>query len=283
MRQVYPDRLAYVDQVLFSASAAIAAAKTLDGQDTGLVLSLVVTPLKQLSEALLVLSLEQWSQLVMHLSHDKRKEVASNLAGLVIQQEGTVSRMADAAKLLQLVGPLLTDDPESKVDEDDARPEPIDAETASELGPVSRLIHRLKATDSDDQCRILNAAHRQGAAGSFRRSPFAFVPIIFSCLSLTRRCSCFRLCCLPHPGRAPRLLSKLWPCRIYCRVQANEEIEVGTHKLLSFVANMVEHLSRLAPVLALRLYLQCAQTALSVGEEADAYEFITQAPAQITI
>jgi len=189
--------------------------------------------------------------LISYLSHDKQKEVASNLVSLVIEQEGTVSRAADAAKLLQLVGPLLAEDPDVKVDEDDARPEPIDVDTAAELGPVSRLIHRFAADDTDGHCRILNAAHRQGAAGSFRRSPFAFVPIIFSCLSLTRR--------------------------IHTRILAEEEVEVGTHKLLSFVANMVEHLTPLAPTLALRLYLQCAQTALSVGEEADAYEFMTQA------
>lgn len=185
--QVYPNRMPYIDEVLSSASAAISATGTLDGKATGLVLSLVTTPLAHLSEALLVLSLEQWSPLISHLSHEKRKEVASSLVCLVIEQEGIVSRAADAAKLLQLVGPLLVEDPSIKVDEDDARPEPIDADTAAELGPVSRLIHRFAADDTDGHCRILNAAHRQGASGSFRRSPFAFVPIIFSCLSLTRR------------------------------------------------------------------------------------------------
>lgn len=55
---------------------------------------------------------------------------------------------------------------------------------------------------------------------------------------------------------------------------------MGTQKLLSFVGNMVEHLSPLAPTLAMRLYLQCAQTALSVSEEEDAYNFITQVPSK---
>eukprot|EP00326_Haptolina_ericina_P003151 CAMPEP_0181228236 /NCGR_PEP_ID=MMETSP1096-20121128/33242_1 /TAXON_ID=156174 ORGANISM="Chrysochromulina ericina, Strain CCMP281" /NCGR_SAMPLE_ID=MMETSP1096 /ASSEMBLY_ACC=CAM_ASM_000453 /LENGTH=775 /DNA_ID=CAMNT_0023321751 /DNA_START=31 /DNA_END=2359 /DNA_ORIENTATION=- len=249
--KVYPNQMAYVDEVLYSAAKAISAAGTLDGKATGLVLKLVTTPLAHLSEALRVLTLEQWSPLIAHLSHDKQKEVASNLVTLVIDQEGIVSRAADAAKLLQLVGPLLAEDPDAKVDENDARPEPMDIDTAAEVGPVSRLIHRFTADDTDGHCRILNEAHKQGAAGSERRSPFAFVPIIFSCLSLTRR--------------------------IHGRVLAEEEVEVGTHKLLKFVATMVARLSQLAPTLAFRLYLQCAQVALSVGEEIDAYEFITEA------
>lgn len=152
---------------------------------------------------------------------------------------------------MQLVAPLLSEHPLANEDADDARPEPIDSETAAELGPVSRLVHRFAAKDTDSHCRILNAAHRQGTAGSFRRSPFVFVPVIFSCLGLVRR--------------------------IHLRVVRGEEVEVGAHKLLSFVANMVSHISSLAPTLALRLYLQCAQTALAVGETDDAYEFVTNA------
>jgi len=219
--KVYPSRLPYIDQVLESASAAIGAAGALDGKGVGLVLKLVHTPLAHLPEALLVLSLEQWAPLLAHLAHEKRKEVASALVSKVIEQEGTVSRAPDAAKLLQLVTPLLQEDPDAKVDTDDARPEPIDMDTAAELGPLSRLVHRFTSDDTDGHCRILNAAHRQGMQGSFRRSPFAFVPIVFS--------------------------------------------------------NMVAHMTPLAPSLAYRLYLQCAQTALAVGESEDAYEFVTSA------
>ena len=60
--------------------------------------------------------------------------------------------------------------------------DPIDDETAAELGPVSRLIHTFGAAETDAQCRILNSAHRAACSGSYRRSPFTLVPVVFACL-----------------------------------------------------------------------------------------------------
>jgi len=120
-----------------------------------------------------------------------------------------------------------------------------------ELGPVSRLIHAFRAPDTDDQCRILNTAHRQASAGAFRRSPFTLVPVVFACLPLARR--------------------------IRQRVLAGENVEVSTHKLLTFVSTIIAALTPLAPALAFRLNLICAQVADRCGEEADAYELMTGA------
>jgi len=64
------------------------------------------------------------------------------------------------------------------------------------------------------------------------------------------------------------------------RVDAGEIVEVGCHKLLAFVGNMVATLAPLAPAIALRLHLQCAMVADAVKEESDAYEFLTQARAR---
>jgi len=61
------------------------------------------------------------------------------------------------------------------------------------------------------------------------------------------------------------------------RVAADETVEVGCHKLLAFAARAIEAIKPVAPELAFRLFLQCAQAADAVGEEEDAYEFVTQA------
>jgi len=163
----------------------------------------------------------------------------------------TVTTSSEAGRLLAFVQPLLLDDPTDEEDADAARPMALDEEAAAELSPVSKLIHAFRAPSTDDQCRILNTAHRQASSAAQRRSPFALVPVVFECLPLIRQ--------------------------IAIRVTGGEMVEVGVHKLLVFVATIVQSLVPLAPGLALRLALLCAHVADSVGEEADAYEFFTLA------
>jgi len=77
------------------------------------------------------------------------------------------------------------------------------------------------------------------------------VPLVFACLDVVRK--------------------------IKRRVDAGEEPEVGCHKLLAFVGNMVAALAAHAPAMALRLHLQCAMVADACHESSDAYEYLTQA------
>jgi vacuolar protein sorting-associated protein 35 len=212
---------------------------------------LVSRPLEHFSAVLAILQLSSWPPLLAHLSFGKQKEVAAVLVGAVIAQGVQITASADAGKLLAFVNPLMLDDPDDEVDQDAAREKAIDEDTAAELGPVSRLIHAFSSPSTDDQCRILNATHRQASNAAHRRSPFALVPVVFACLPLARA--------------------------IKVRVDNGEAVEVGVHKLLSFVATIIQTLVPLAPILALRLCLLSAHVADTVGEEGDAYEFFTQA------
>ena len=76
------------------------------------------------------------------------------------------------------------------------------------------------------------------------------MPLAFACLALVRK--------------------------IKLRVDAGEEVEVGCLKLLTFVGHMVESLKPYAPAAALRLHLQCAMVADSVGEAEAAYDLIAK-------
>jgi len=240
---------------LAAATSLLTAAKpglgAKDPKAARVLMSIVGRPLAHFTHVLDVLQLPSWPPLLAHLSYDRQKEVAAQLVGAATAQAAVVSAPADAARLLQFVQPLMNDAPDAAADADAARPDPIDEETAMELGPVARLIHTFKSPSTDDQCRILNSAHKQAAAGAFRRCPFTLVPVICQCLALARR--------------------------IHVRVTAGETVEVGVHKLLTFVATIVAHLTPLAPALALRLHLLCALTADSCAAEADAYEFMTGA------
>jgi len=252
---VYPKRLGYIEQTLSACFALLEAAPkglaSTNAKAAKTLFSIVSRPLEHFSAVLAILQLSSWPPLLAHLSFTKQKEVAAVLVGAVIAQGVQITVSAEAAKLLAFVNPLMMDDPDLEVDQDAARPQAIDEDTAAELGPVSRLIHAFSSPSTDDQCRILNATYRQACNAAQRRSPFAMVPVVFACLPLARS--------------------------IKVRVDAGEEVEVGVHKLLTFVASIIAKLVPLAPALSLRLCLMCAHVADSVGEENDAYEFFTQA------
>ncbi len=252
---VYPKRLQYIEATLSACLSLLEAAPkglaASNAKAAKVLFAIVSRPLEHFSAVLAILQLSSWPPLLAHLSFGKQKEVATVLVGAVIAQGVQITASADAGKLLAFVNPLMMDDPDDEVDQDAARPQAIDEDTAAELGPVSRLIHAFSSPSTDDQCRILNATHRQASNAAHRRSPFALVPVVFACLPLARA--------------------------IKVRVDSGDAVEVGVHKLLSFVATIIQTLVPLAPALALRLCLLCAHVADSVGEEADAYEFFTQA------
>jgi vacuolar protein sorting-associated protein 35 len=252
---VYPSKLSFIEEALASALALLEAAPpklaATNPKASKVLMNIVRRPLEHCKEVLSVLQLVSWPPLLAHLSHAKQKEVAALLVSVVISQGVTVSAPADAGKLLAFVQPLMSEDPNEEVDADASRPEAIDEETAAELGPVSRLVHAFRSPSTDDQCRILNAAHRQASQANHRRSPFALVPVLFACLPLVGS--------------------------IKMRVDAGEVVEVGVRKLLSFILTIIEALTPLAPSLAFRLSLLACSTADRVGEAEDAYEAMTQA------
>jgi len=252
---VYPKRLGYIEATLSACLSLLESSPkglaVTNAKAAKVLFGLVSRPLEHFSAVLAILQLSSWPPLLAHLSFGKQKEVAAVLVGAVIAQGVQITASADAGKLLAFVNPLMLDDPDDEVDQDAAREKAIDEDTAAELGPVSRLIHAFSSPSTDDQCRILNATHRQASNAAHRRSPFALVPVVFACLPLARA--------------------------IKVRVDNGEAVEVGVHKLLSFVATIIQTLVPLAPILALRLCLLSAHVADTVGEEGDAYEFFTQA------
>ena len=143
---------------------------------------------------------------------------------------------------------------------------PIDEEIAAELGPVARLIHAFRAVDTDDQCRILNSAHRAASTGAFRRSPFTVVPVVFACLCVISAPLHFLFSFLSSAA-APsvsvvRISFRPLTQSIHRRKLRGEVVEVGVHKLLGFVATLVQHLTPLASALAVRAHA-CLTSRLS--------------------
>uniref|UniRef100_A0A7S0JA92 Vacuolar protein sorting-associated protein 35 n=1 Tax=Calcidiscus leptoporus TaxID=127549 RepID=A0A7S0JA92_9EUKA len=247
--RVYPQRLAYVDKAFEQCGQLLERVPGSQSSKRATLLSeLSMLPLQHHADVLVPLQLASWPTLTAHLSHANQKKVVGVLVDKITEQESVVADVGTTNALLTFVAPLMRDAPGEVADDVELA---IDEDLALELTPLSRVVHALHHDHTDDLGRILNTAYKHAAAGSARRSPFTLVPLVFECLKLARR--------------------------IAVATAAEEQLEVSAHKLLSFVARMVEAVKPHAAALALRLFLQCAQTADACGEEADAYEFLTQA------
>jgi vacuolar protein sorting-associated protein 35 len=249
---MYPETLAYAEQVLAIAVELVSkAAPVTDPKCVATLVELTSAPLEHYPSTLSVLELSKWPPLLALLHHEKQKEVASALVAKVLEQAPAIDDAAKADKLLSFVRPLVAADPDHPDDEEDARPKPVDDDGLAEVLPLCRLLHSFAHADTDTLCRVLNTAHRHASAATRARLVYPMCSVIFGCLRAVRR--------------------------IKTRADAGESVEVGVHKLLAFVATMVQAVAPLAPTLALRLYLQCALAADAAGEEGDAYEFVAQA------
>jgi len=252
---VYPLKLEYADHVMGTCAELVGRATEggapLEPRSAALLLELVSVPLEKYADILDVLQLPRWPEALARLGHDRQRQVASSLVGRVLRKGGRITEVEQADRLLTQVRPLLVDDPSEPRDtnDDDAKVE-FDEDTVAELSPVACLMQLFHSDETDSMCRMLNTAHRHATAVPSSRSIFTLVPLAFACLGLVRK--------------------------IKVRVDAGEVVEVGCLKLLTFVGHMVESLKQWAPATALRLHLQCALVADSVGEAEAAYDLIAK-------
>lgn len=250
---VYPSKLEYADHVMGTAAQLVGkvteGGAALEPRCETLLLELVSVPLDKYADILDVLQLPRWPEALARLTLGKQRQVAGTLVERVLSKGAKITEVAQADMLLTQVRPLLLDDPSEAKDEDDAKVE-FDSDTVEELAPLACLMQLLHNDETDAMCRILNTAHRHATALDSPRAIFTLVPLAFACLALVRK--------------------------IKLRVDAGEEVEVGCLKLLTFVGHMVESLKPYAPAAALRLHLQCAMVADSVGEAEAAYDLIAK-------
>jgi vacuolar protein sorting-associated protein 35 len=117
---------------------------------------------------------------------------------------------------------------------------------------MARLFHLISNDETDEHFRLYNAARKHFGQGGTQRIEFTLPPMVFGSLSLAKR--------------------------IHEREQKNDAaLTVKTKKLFGFVHETISVLTPHYPELALRLFLQSAQTADKTAYEAIAYEFVVQA------
>jgi len=170
----YPGQLDKVNACLGKASQTLAARDAapedgaLDEETLSEVESLLSIPLKSL--ALDVLSLTDFDAMLAHLPWPSRKQVGLELARAVLASGQALVDEARLEKLLEIMSPLVKDDPNATGGE--AAAEASDTSCISleeEQGVVARLVHLLPGPDTDAHFTRLLLLRRHLGQGGVKR------------------------------------------------------------------------------------------------------------------
>eukprot|EP00163_Fabomonas_tropica_P019084 TRINITY_DN3354_c1_g1_i1.p1 TRINITY_DN3354_c1_g1~~TRINITY_DN3354_c1_g1_i1.p1 ORF type:complete len:604 (-),score=180.43 TRINITY_DN3354_c1_g1_i1:135-1946(-) len=253
--KTYPDNLRYVDQVLeFCAHVLHRMSKQgkqkLENPACVRLVVQLLTALLDLDEyknqVLVILEFDNYPELMQYLQVHTRKTVAMSIVQSVLRHRTPLSDVERVHKLFEFLRPLIKDDADAQV-VDDVDKEDFDEEQHY----VARLVHLFDHDDTDELFRIFSVVRKHFGQGGGMRIPFTLPPLVFRCLDLARR--------------------------IKRREDASDEVTTTCRKVFQFCHEIVSALAAEYPEIALRLFLQCAQTADLCNYETICYEFMTQA------
>lgn len=245
----YPSNMQYVDQI-FQFCAEIVGRRKEDKSKQACVkqiLTLLNSPLESFQNIITILGLESYPKLISFLSFDNRKKVAIDIARTCIEFPVPIPTAEEANKLLELLQPLIKDDPDQPQATDDE-----DFEMEQNL--VASLVHLFETDNAEQLFAMYVASRKHFGQGGPKRIKHTLTPLIFRALKLAVR----------------------------LKEQEGEDSEWSAKaiKIYKFAHETVTALSRTnLPEISLKLFLQCAQSANKCGApfETIAYEFFTQA------
>ncbi|KAJ6736414.1 VACUOLAR SORTING PROTEIN 35 [Salix viminalis] len=247
---VHPERLDYVDQVLGACVKLLFGKPKLEeGRATKQIVALLSSPLEKYNDIVTALMLSNYP-CVMDCLDDKTNKVMAMVIIQSIMKNNTCISTADKVEVLfELLKGLIKDLDGTAVDELD------EEDFNEEQNSVARLIHMLYNDDSEEMLKIICTARKHIMAGGPTRLPFTVPPLTFSALRLVRKLQA-------HDGN----------------VVGEEEEPATPTKIFQLLNETIEALSSVpSPELALRLYLQCAESANDCDLEPVAYDFFTKA------
>ena len=252
----FPQAPENVDAILQVAGTTMHAnyadVKCTDRQQIRQVHRMLMQPLSIFSNVIQVFNLANYSPLISYLNFSTRKLIATDFASKAIENEVSIANVGDVERLLEFIGPLVRDEPDQPSDDQ------IDLEDfEQDQNLVASLIHLFAAPSSSELFALYVAAKKIFMAGDPKRTRirYTFVPLTFAVLALTRRMKA-ELSSEPD-------FEETW-------------IKRG-RVLFRFVHEAITTLAAHAPDLALKLFLQAAQSASHAGFATIAYEFLSQA------
>lgn len=243
----YPDRIEYIDHVL-GLSVKVLEKTGVDKVDSKCVkhiVELLCLPLDSLSLA--ILDLSSYGPLMDYLADYQKKQVASTIVKAVVKRKTALDTIEKVDTLFKFASPLIKDEGTATTVSNEDR-----FEFDQEQHLMAQLFHLIHTEDTNMHFALFTTTRKHFGQGGTQRIEYTLPPLVFGVLRLLQR--------------------------VYVREQAGDETLITkSKKIFGFVHETISVLSPHYPELALRMFLQAAQTADRSGFEAIAYEFVAQA------
>lgn len=246
---VHPDRLDYVDQILGACVEKLSGrGKVQDTRATKQLVALLSAPLEKYNDIVTALNLYNYPKVMDFLDGATNKVMAVVIIQSIMKNNSCISSAEKVEALFELIKGLMKDTNETSDDELD------EEDFNEEQNSVARLIHMLNNGDPDEMLKILITVKKHIVLGGPKRHPFTVPPLVFSALKLIRR------------------------LQLQDGDTTGEDVPVTPKKIFQILSQTIEELLPTScPELALRLYLQCAESANDCDLEPVAYDFFTKA------
>lgn len=246
---VHPDRLDYVDQVLGACVKKLSGRpKIEDNKATKQIVALLSAPVEKYKDIDTALKLSNFPRVMDHLDNATKKVMAVVIVQSIMKNNTYISSADKVEALFVLIQGLMKDmdgTQDEELDEEDFK---------EEQNSVARLIHMLYNDDSEQMLEIIRTVRNHILIGGPKRLAFTVPPLVFSALKLVRR------------------------LQVHEADEIPEDATATPKEIFQILSQTIEALSSVpSSELALRLYLQCAETANDCDLEPVAYEFFTQA------
>jgi vacuolar protein sorting-associated protein 35 len=258
-RNIYPDRLDYVDQIFAFAQDIVSRhANTTDlhsPNSQASVLRLLLAPLKAYLSIFTALALPHFLPLLQAQPYPTRRSVAGEVARTLLKTQVEISSQSNLNVTLEVMRVIIREGAQASTGYTGPiqRKAAETEETLEEQGWLARIVHLIQSPVNDDQFELLKAAQKAFGEGN-ERIKFTYPPLVISSLKLARR--------------------------FKTREHLDDNWNSQCSALYKFINSMLTSLyTRVNGFndMALRLFVSCAKVADQTGHSELAYEFFAQA------
>ena len=260
IRNIYPERLDYLDSVLAYANDKVAqyanSADLHSAPSQANLLNLLLSPIKTYLSLFTALALPNFLSLLQAQTYATRRAVAGEVARNILKNQTIISSTENLEGVLEILKVLIKEGispggayPGIPLQRRNAETD----ETIEEQGWLARMVHLIQGPDNDTQFKLLQIARNAFAAGN-ERIKYTTPALITASIKLARR----------------------YKQREHFEDNWQTQLSSLYKFILKAISNLYTRVNGAAE-LCLRLFITGGQIADQTGSEEVAYEFFAQA------